>query len=194
MSAVVALDTFDPVGTEYMREVFPDIIEPDHASYTTWPDHAVGLLVAKSYVTADMISKSKRLRYIVRHGAGYDNVDVEACKKKGIIMCNCPGVSVRAVCSCKFELARYRQLTQSKATSVAEVVLTLTCACAKNLVEVSRQIRAGETLNKRFRSLYSAATLTGKTFGIIGGGTIGQIVAKKLYVGPSRRLNMRLGI
>ena len=66
--------------------------------------------------------------------------------------------------------------------NVAEVVLALTGACAKNLKEVSRQLQAGETLNKRFRSLYSASLLTGKTFGIVGGGTIGQMVAKKLYV------------
>ena len=67
-----------------------------------------------------------------------------------------------------------------KAMSVAEVVVSLSGACAKNLVEVSRQLRAGEKLNKTFRSLYSSALLTGKTFGIIGGGTIGQLVAKKL--------------
>ena len=66
--------------------------------------------------------------------------------------------------------------------SVAEVVLGLTGACAKNLVEVSKQIRACEKLNKRFTSLFSAGLLTGKTYGIIGGGTIGQLVAKKLYV------------
>ena len=66
--------------------------------------------------------------------------------------------------------------------SVAEVALSLTCACAKNLVELSRQMRGGEKLNKKFRSLYSAALLTGKIFGIVGGGKIGQLTAKKLYV------------
>ncbi len=63
--------------------------------------------------------------------------------------------------------------------SVAELALALTGACAKNLVQVSRQIRAGEQLNKRFKSLYSASLLTGKSFGIVGGGRIGQLTAKK---------------
>ena len=66
--------------------------------------------------------------------------------------------------------------------SVAEVVLSLVGACAKNIVQISKQIRGGEQLNKKFRSLYSAMMLTDKTFGIVGGGTIGQIVAKKLCV------------
>ncbi|KAI1618772.1 hypothetical protein EDD37DRAFT_623674 [Exophiala viscosa] len=161
MSGLVALDTFDEEGTKYMREVFPDVIEPGSHLHASWPQHAVGLFVAKSKVTADIIRSTKKLKFIVRHGAGYDNIDVGACKQKGIVLCNLPGIS---------------------AMSVAELTLALTGACAKNLVEVSRQIRAGEKLNKRYKSLYSASLLTGKTFGIVGGGHIGQLTAKK-FVG-----------
>jgi len=73
-------------------------------------------------------------------------------------------------------------LTHFQAISVAEVTLALTVACAKNLVLIATQMRQGETPNKRVKSLYSASILTGKTFGIIGGGRIGQLVAKKLCV------------
>ena len=178
MSGVVALDTFDPERSIYMRQLFPDLIEPGHLSHASWPDHAVGLLVAKSRVTADVIRRSKKLKFIVRHGTGYDNIDAEACKENGVVLCNCPGFSVRptSLFFCTNEAYNVQ------AMSVAEVVLALMCACAKNLVEMSRQMRGSEKLNKRFRSLYSAGLPTGKTFGIIGGGTIGQLVAKKLYV------------
>ncbi|KAH8895578.1 hypothetical protein GQ53DRAFT_839156 [Thozetella sp. PMI_491] len=169
MSGVVALDTFDPEGTKYMRELFPDVIEPGHPSHPSWPDHAVGLFVAKSKVTADIIQRTKRLRFIVRHGAGYDNIDAEACKKKGVILCNLPGIS---------------------ATNVAEVALALAGACSKNLIELSRQLRTGEKLNKRCRSLYSAALLTGKTFGIVGGGRIGQLTARKFIGAFEGRIMM----
>ncbi|KAL1854691.1 hypothetical protein Plec18170_004782 [Paecilomyces lecythidis] len=52
-------------------------------------------------------------------------------------------------------------------------------ACAKSLVELATQMRRRE-LNRRVKSLYSAALLTGKTFGIVGGGSIDQLVTKKL--------------
>lgn len=94
MSGVVALDNFDPKGSKYMRSLFPDVIEPGHASHDSWREHAVGLLVGNSYVTAEDINSSKKLRYIVRHGVGYEKVDVDACKAKGVIVCNVPGVSV----------------------------------------------------------------------------------------------------
>ncbi|KAF3067417.1 D-3-phosphoglycerate dehydrogenase [Daldinia childiae] len=158
MLRVVALDTFDPEGSKYMREVFPDVIEPENPSHSSWPNYAVGVFVAKSRVTADLIHQTKKLKFIVRHGTGYDNIDVEACEKKGIILCNLPGIS---------------------AMSVAEVSLALVGACSKNLIELSRQMREGERLNKKFKSLYSVTLLTGKTFGIIGGGRIGQLAAKK---------------
>lgn len=96
MSGVVALDNFDAEGVKYMRKLFPDIIEPGHPSYALWPDHAVGLLVAKSQVSAEIIERSKKLKFIVRHGTGYDNIDVEACKENGVILCNLPGISVSA--------------------------------------------------------------------------------------------------
>lgn len=105
-----------------------------------------------------MIQRTKKLKFIVRHGAGYDNIDAEACREKGVVLCNVPGIN---------------------AVNVAEVALSLTCACAKHLVELARQIRAGEKLNKKCESLYSAAVLSGKTFGIVGGGRIGQLTAKK---------------
>ncbi|KAL1863414.1 hypothetical protein Plec18170_000249, partial [Paecilomyces lecythidis] len=158
MSGIFALDTFDPEGSEYMRELFPDVIEQGHPDHLLWRDLAVGLFVAKSRVTAKDIHQSKKLKYIVRHGIGYDNIDAQACKEKGIILCNVPGVSTM---------------------NVAEVTLALTGACAKNLVELARQMRRGDKLNKRVKSLYSAALLTGKTFGIVGGGAIGQLTAQK---------------
>ena len=78
-----------------MSGVFPDVIEPGHPSHQDWPEHAIGLLVGTSPVTADAIHRSKKLKYIVRHGVGYDKVDLDACKAKGVILCNVPGVSVR---------------------------------------------------------------------------------------------------
>lgn len=94
MSGVVALDAFDQVGSRYMREIFPDVVEAGHPLHKTWPEHAVGLFVAKSQVTADIIHSTENLKFIVRHGTGYDNIDAGACKEKGIVLFNLPGISV----------------------------------------------------------------------------------------------------
>ena len=51
-------------------------------------------------------------------------------------------------------------------------------------MEMLQQIEAGKKPNKSFKDLYSAELLTGKTFGIVGGGKIGQLTSKKLYVMP----------
>lgn len=93
-SKIVAIDAFDPIGAQYMRSLFPNVLEPDHAAYRSERWEATGLLVGGAPVTAQDIDQSPNLKYIVRHGAGYDAVDIEACRKRGIIVCNCPGVNV----------------------------------------------------------------------------------------------------
>jgi phosphoglycerate dehydrogenase-like enzyme len=92
---IVAIDSFDPVGAQYMRDVFPGVIEPEHPNFQRLRWNATGLLVGGSSVTREDIDRSPKLRFIVRHGAGYDAVDTKACKARGIIVCNCPGVNVR---------------------------------------------------------------------------------------------------
>jgi D-3-phosphoglycerate dehydrogenase len=97
---IVAIDSFDPVGARYMRSVFPGVLEPEHAEYKAKRWDAVGLLVGGAPVTAQDIEQSPNLKYIVRHGAGYDAVDIDACRKRGIIVCNCPGVNVSYLIYC----------------------------------------------------------------------------------------------
>lgn len=93
-SGVFAWDNFDPVGSEYMRDVFPDVVERDSPKWSSWKEEAVGFLVGTSALTGEDIRSAKKLKFIVRHGVGYDKVDVEACKEKGVVLCNCPGVNV----------------------------------------------------------------------------------------------------
>jgi len=95
MSAVVALDAFDPEGMRYIRGLFPDVIELNYPLHASWPSHPIGHFVAKSKVTVDLIHRCKRLKFIVRHGAGYDNIDAEACREKVVVLCNLPGINVR---------------------------------------------------------------------------------------------------
>jgi len=59
--------------------------------------NADALIVRSDKVTADVVSASNNLKIVVRAGAGYDNVDLEACSKKSIVVMNTPGQNSNAV-------------------------------------------------------------------------------------------------
>ncbi|MGE5481850.1 MAG: phosphoglycerate dehydrogenase [Bacteroidota bacterium] len=94
-----------------------------------------------------------RLRVIVKNGAGVDNIDLEAARECGISVANVPAMN---------------------ADAVAEFAVGLMLAAARKIPQADRDLRAGKW--SRFYGLQ----LTGKTFGIVGFGRIGQLVARKL--------------
>ncbi len=55
------------------------------------------LIVRSDKITREVIEASERLKIIVRAGAGYDNVDLEAASEKGIVVMNTPGQNANAV-------------------------------------------------------------------------------------------------
>lgn len=58
---------------------------------------ADALIVRSDKVTAEVIDAAKQLKIVVRAGAGYDNLDLEACTKRGIVAMNTPGQNSNAV-------------------------------------------------------------------------------------------------
>ncbi len=56
-----------------------------------------GLIVRSDKVTAEVIGAAKNLKIVVRAGAGYDNVDLEAASARGIVVMNTPGQNSNAV-------------------------------------------------------------------------------------------------
>lgn len=55
------------------------------------------LIIRSDKVTADVIDAAKNLKIVVRAGAGYDNVDLEAASNKGVVVMNTPGQNSNAV-------------------------------------------------------------------------------------------------
>ena len=49
------------------------------------------LIIRSDKVTREVIANSNNLKIVVRGGAGYDNVDLEAATEKGIVVMNTPG-------------------------------------------------------------------------------------------------------
>ncbi len=58
---------------------------------------ADALIVRSDKVTAEVIAAAPKLKIVVRAGAGFDNIDLEACTEKGIVAMNTPGQNSNAV-------------------------------------------------------------------------------------------------
>jgi len=63
--------------------------------------HAVedvdALIVRSDKVTKEVVNAAKNLKIVVRAGAGYDNLDLQACTEKNIVAMNTPGQNSNAV-------------------------------------------------------------------------------------------------
>ena len=103
---------------------------------------------------ARLLAKSPNLLAVCSMGAGYDVIDVDACTKAGILVCNQSGANKEAV---------------------AEHAVGLMLAVSKKIMETDRAIRKDNNI-ERFR--YVGTELLGKTIGIIGLGNIGSRVAE----------------
>ena len=62
------------------------------------------MIVRSDKVTAEVFDAAKQLKIIVRAGAGYDNIDTEYAKNKGVIVENTPGQNSNAVAELVFGL------------------------------------------------------------------------------------------
>lgn len=64
-----------------------------------------GLIVRSDKIDGEVMDAASKLRVIVRAGAGYDNIDLEAATKHGICVMNTPGQNSNAVAELVFGMA-----------------------------------------------------------------------------------------
>lgn len=65
---------------------------------------ADALIVRSDKVTAELLAAAPKLKIVVRAGAGYDNVDLDAATKAGVVVENTPGQNSNAVAELVFGL------------------------------------------------------------------------------------------
>ena len=63
---------------------------------------ASALIVRSDKVTAEVVEAAADLKIVVRAGAGYDNLDLEACSAKDVVAMNTPGQNSNAVAELAF--------------------------------------------------------------------------------------------
>ena len=108
-------------------------------------------------LTSTLIEMADNLKIIARVGVGYNNVDLDAATKKGILVTNVPG---------------------ALSDAVAEHAILLILAVAKRLVAAGEYVRSGRW--NEFCQHSPGFELSGKSLGIIGFGAIGSAVAQKI--------------
>ncbi|GMU97172.1 2-hydroxyacid dehydrogenase [Ignavibacterium album] len=120
-------------------------------------DALISLLTDK--IDREIIDKMERCRIIANYAVGFNNIDIDYARNKGIIVTNTPDV-----------------LTDS----TADLTMTLVLACARRLNEGERIMR-----QKQFKGwrpeLLLGYELKDKIFGIIGMGRIGLAVARRAF-------------
>jgi len=118
------------------------------------------VIVNMAKISAEVIQGLQKCRLIIRHGIGYDNVDIAAASKQGIVVAYIPDYCVN---------------------EVAEQAMMLIMACQRKLVQ--QQAILGESAARRqwdFNSINPVFRLHGKTVGIVGLGRIGGTVYRML--------------
>jgi glyoxylate reductase len=105
------------------------------------------------------------LRVVANVAVGYDNIDVAACARRGIVATNTPGVLVDAT---------------------ADIAMALILASTRRMGEGERMIRAGESWSWSMFFMLGTG-LQGKTLGIVGLGRIGTATARR-----ARAFGMRI--
>lgn len=138
----------------------------------------VDVLVAGAEpISARVLAAANRLKGIVRHGIGYDNIDVDAARSRGIRV----AVSGNTV-----------------ADSVADMAMGLLLALARRIPEGDQLVRRGGW------SVLVGVELRGKTLGVVGLGRVGKelcsrargfglnVIAYDAF--PDERLAQTLGV
>lgn len=115
------------------------------------------LCLLSESIDEELLSKVTRLKVVSNFAVGYDNIDVEAATRRGIVVTNTPGVLTEAT---------------------ADMAWTLLLAAARRVGEGDRIMRTHS-----FRGwgplFLLGQDIKGKTLGILGAGRIGSAVARR---------------
>jgi glyoxylate reductase len=135
-----------------------------HTLYAPLADAEVLVSTFDKPVTREMIASAPHLQLVTNFGVGFNNIDLEACRERGIRVTNTP---------------------QPVIEPTAELAFALMHDVARRTAEFDRKLRQGVAepfgvMNNLSHSLY------GKTLGIIGMGRIGQALARRAVASGMR--------
>jgi len=130
---------------------YGEVVEADLSHLPT-----ADVVLVRSMTRADKayIDRAENLKLIIRGGVGIDNIDLEYCRQKGILVRNTP---------------------EASAVAVAELAMAMMLAIVRHVVPAHNGTRSGQWLKKELKG----TELCGKTLGLIGVGRIGTEVGRR---------------
>ena len=140
--------------TKLPREGFRRLA--DHELYAPTEEAEVLVSTFDYPVPRKMIEAMPHLQLIANFGAGFNNIDLDTCRERGIRVTNTP---------------------QPVIEPTAELAFALMIDIARRVSEFDRLVRTGQAQFGVMRNL--SHSLYGKTLGILGMGRIGQSLARR---------------
>lgn len=146
-------------GLTELKETFDVFYDPEVETREWILEHLSeydGLLLMGTKADKELIDAGSNLKIITANGVGFDHIDIEYAKSKGIVVSNCPtGVRV----------------------PTAEMTIALILATVRRLYMYDKIVRDGNWVDVS-EEKYMGMSLQGKTLGVFGFGRIGSEVAK----------------
>ncbi len=167
VSRIIPAAGLDRVSAACDAEIWPEQMPPPYETLSESVRGVDGLLcLLTDQVDGELMDAAgPQLRVISQMAVGYDNIDLAAAAKRGIVVGNTPGVLTEAT---------------------ADLAFTLLLAGARRIVEGVNYIQAGKWKTWEPETLLGA-DLSGATLGIIGLGRIGQAMVQR-----ARGFNLRI--
>jgi len=153
----VGIDVLEDAGLQVVGNPTERLLTgPEMKDFVKGADAILCLIVDK--ITKEVIEAAgENLKIIANYGVGFDNIDVEYSKSRGIMVTNTP--------------------SELSSRAVAEFTIGLIFAVLKRIVEGDEFARRGDMGGWK-PEIFLGENLEGKTLGIVGLGRIGCLVAK----------------
>ena len=115
------------------------------------------LITASERVDEALLAQCPKLKVVANIAVGYNNIDVDACTRHGVLATNTPDVLNEAT---------------------ADHAWALLLAAARRVGESERWLRAGHWKRWTFE-MFNGAEIAGTTLGVLGMGRIGRAIARR---------------
>ena len=148
-------------------DIWPESVPPTPAEFRARAAGCAGVLtMLTDKVDAEFLAATPGLRVVANYAVGVNNIDLAACRARGVAVGNTPGVLTDAT---------------------ADLAVALLLAASRRVSESQADARAGKWHTWEPTG-YLGCDLAGRTVGVVGMGRIGLAAARRLHFGWGMRV------